>query len=613
MSDKEEVNITVTTNQLSSSKVSQYQRGLNRFIKIYRKLELSVTFDSIWKLQKKKSISTQKLKSANMNRNMFNYILKRKQLQLSELRSKSPFRGGNKSRYGDELHSRAGKRAYMKSRGKSRKFRKWGKGDKQGQSEGWGQGEAGGRFRNKSANNGGNGGTNDQQGRSMTGGGGMYRNKSSKIQNRREDGGGMNNISGEENGGGMNNISGEGRSERKFNNSGQNEGAGNYGNNNMNSNNKGGQYNNVNQNNKGGQNNNDNNQNLNQDQQNKNLNLGERYSDYPQNNENGFYYDKNGNKQIGNQYNSEGQQNFGNGKNRFKKNKGDDNFNQGTGYDNFRNNINKLNNRDNNENNNDYISFTKNESEYYRKEPLSHWIWEKRKKELQRKFPNLNNDEILKMLKREFGLKLLRNVFHNKNQKNKSHIFNRLTRFLGKNKRDKITFMYLESVLRNMKNKNLRSLFSKFRTKNSKTKTNKTIKIEKKVVRTISKKIKETQPDKYIILLLDSIRKDKLRKAFQNIRLTSLFKKLKSQPGGMYTIEHIQEVKRGILDGQDLNYKLMAVILDKIMAFNQRRHKHLAINEMKDLDLDSTKVLYPRVSKIKNNKSISGKHHPMFK
>jgi hypothetical protein len=529
MSDIEKQEIDIKENSNQSRQYEEYQRGLKNLTNSFETLRMRRCFDLIRKTRRK-GLAVKEIKTANMNRDMFNYILKRKQLQLSELRSKSPFRGGNKSRYGDDLHSRAGKRAFIGARGKSRKFRKWGKGDKAGETGGWGQsgnerngkfangggGEGTGKFRNRSAmdkTKNGNGGIEGN-------GGGAYRNKSTNYKTRN----GAN--SNEYDDGEMNNVNWN-----KFKTEGQHD------------------------------------------------------------NQNNDYAYEDG-----------------------------DNFNQRPGYQNFRKNINKLNNRENNGgDNNDFISFTKNESTYNRKNPLGGWHWEKRKLDLIKQYPNLNEQEIMNLLKNEFALRILNNIFDKKEHRNKSSTMNRLSRFLGKHKRDKITLMFLESILKNIKDKNQRSFFNQLRpkTKNSKSKTTnaktKTVTVTKTVVRTIDRKIKQNHPDKYILLLLDQIRKDKLRNAIQMMKVTSLFKKLKSQPGGMLTIEHIQNVKRGVTDGISLDSKLIAVLLDKIISYNQRKQKRQAMDSLKDLDMEARKVIYGKVSKIKDTKSVSGKNHPMFR
>ena len=298
-----------------------------------------------------------------------------------------------------------------------------------------------------------------------------------------------------------------------------------------------------------------------------------------------------------------------------RKNGGDkdENFDQKRGYEIFRNNIDKLNQRENQPGQGgDQISFTINQSVMNKGKPMQGFFWEKRKKDLQAEFPGLSEDEILKLLKREFGLRLLKNMFQNKINRQRAFVVNKLTRSLGRNKRDKITLMLLTNILRDIQSRNMRALFAKFRPKVKVVQT-KVVHVSKRVERQIETKIKETQPDKYLALLLNEINKDSLRKAFQLVRLTNLFKKLRGKPGGRFTIEHIQQVKRDVSQGARLDLKLMLVLLDKIVEYNKRKHKRQTMDNLKEIDLAATKALYGKVSKIKDGRVLSNKHHPMFR
>ena len=240
---------------------------------------------------------------------------------------------------------------------------------------------------------------------------------------------------------------------------------------------------------------------------------------------------------------------------------------------------------------------------------LSDWMWQKRMQELKREFPELSDQQILALLRKEFGFRLLRNLVKNNQDRKKTSALNKLSRVLGRRKRDRITLMYLDSLLRNLRDRNLRSLFARFRPKTKGDQVTKT----RVITRTVERVVREKQPLKYLQFVLEDLRKKKMKEAFNDIQVTNLFKKLKGQPGNLYTIEHIQQVKRDMSDGSKLHVKLMLILLDKIVGYNQRKSTRQAMDSIKDLDYEKRKVLFGKVTRVKDNKSVSGKHHPLYK
>ena len=303
-------------------------------------------------------------------------------------------------------------------------------------------------------------------------------------------------------------------------------------------------------------------------------------------------------------------------------------------------------------------------------------FWQNKLKEFEVRFPNLKEEEFQNLILIENGLNKLKSVKRFHDYKNLEQAMNRLSRLLGRRKRDKITIMFLERLLKEAKEKNLRVLFGLFKRQilkrnpteeilsqeghkvpgqdfeiisnfnlhnisenksnrilndksdqisNLEPYTHQNVKpsvVKNKVINTnttttkhIVKNIERIKliksPDKYLIVMLDALDKKKRSQAFNTIKLVSLFKKIKASPGSLNTIQHIQGIQRNKEDNEFMRTELILIILDKILEYRKRINTRNSFDQLKANSQGKFKAIYGRVSKIKNNKSLSQRNHKM--